>query len=228
MGGKRGQSVLLAMDGSTHANRAAKYLAGAAAALSIREVVVLYVEALGSRHALMVDGNEVPQDLAQLGIEATAGACRLLDAAGVAYRLETMRGDPADAIVQAAHAQRVDEVVIGSRGMSQWSGEALGSVAYKVIHRCHASQEMLELHFLQEGKWALQAAEEMLLACGEKFSTHVVPGDIARRIVQLAEQHDCVRIVMGTRGLGALAGLVLGSVGYRVIHLSPIPVTLVK
>ena len=94
--------------------------------------------------------------------------------------------------------------------------------------RGHASQEMLELHFLQEGKWALQAAEEMLVACGEEFSTHVVPGDIARRIVQLAEQHDCVRIVMGTRGLGALAGLVLGSVGYRVIHLSPIPVTLVK
>jgi nucleotide-binding universal stress UspA family protein len=33
---------------------------------------------------------------------------------------------------------------------------------------------------------------------------------------------------MGTRGLSALAALVLGSVAVKVVQLSPVPVTLVK
>ena len=33
---------------------------------------------------------------------------------------------------------------------------------------------------------------------------------------------------MGTRGAGALGGMLLGSVAYRVVHLVGVPVTLVK
>jgi nucleotide-binding universal stress UspA family protein len=33
---------------------------------------------------------------------------------------------------------------------------------------------------------------------------------------------------MGTRGLGALAGLALGSVATKVVHLAEVPVTLVR
>ena len=56
----------------------------------------------------------------------------------------------------------------------------------------------------------------------------VVAGHAAEKIVQVAREHQCTRIVMGTRGLGSIAGLMLGSVAYKVVHLSPIPVTLVK
>jgi nucleotide-binding universal stress UspA family protein len=35
-------------------------------------------------------------------------------------------------------------------------------------------------------------------------------------------------IVISTRGLGAVAGLVLGSVAMKVLQLAEIPVTLVK
>ena len=33
---------------------------------------------------------------------------------------------------------------------------------------------------------------------------------------------------MGTRGMGAVAGLVMGSVAQKVVHLAAVPVTLVK
>jgi nucleotide-binding universal stress UspA family protein len=33
---------------------------------------------------------------------------------------------------------------------------------------------------------------------------------------------------MGTRGLGAVTGLVLGSVTMKVVQLAPVPVTLVR
>jgi nucleotide-binding universal stress UspA family protein len=35
-------------------------------------------------------------------------------------------------------------------------------------------------------------------------------------------------IVMGTRGLGGVRGLLLGSVATQLLHLTDVPVTLVK
>jgi nucleotide-binding universal stress UspA family protein len=37
-----------------------------------------------------------------------------------------------------------------------------------------------------------------------------------------------IRCSSGTRGLGSVSNLLLGSVGTKVIHLSPVPVQLVK
>jgi nucleotide-binding universal stress UspA family protein len=44
----------------------------------------------------------------------------------------------------------------------------------------------------------------------------------------VAEEQRVDGIVMGTRGLGPVKGLVLGSVANKVIHLAEVPVTLVK
>jgi nucleotide-binding universal stress UspA family protein len=46
--------------------------------------------------------------------------------------------------------------------------------------------------------------------------------------VRSAAEHGCNLIVMGTRGMNTLANMLLGSVSARVIHLSPVPVLLVK
>jgi nucleotide-binding universal stress UspA family protein len=53
-------------------------------------------------------------------------------------------------------------------------------------------------------------------------------GPVAETIVQVARQTKADQIVMGTRGLGRLQGLVLGSVATQVVHLANVPVTLVK
>jgi nucleotide-binding universal stress UspA family protein len=56
----------------------------------------------------------------------------------------------------------------------------------------------------------------------------VKTGDIASVIVNLARKARCNEIVMGTRGMGRLKGLLLGSIATKVAQLSPVPVTLVK
>jgi nucleotide-binding universal stress UspA family protein len=61
-----------------------------------------------------------------------------------------------------------------------------------------------------------------------KFEVRAELGPIAQTIARLARQLDADQIVMGTRGLGALKGLILGSVATDVIRLANIPVTLVK
>jgi nucleotide-binding universal stress UspA family protein len=63
---------------------------------------------------------------------------------------------------------------------------------------------------------------------GLSCNVHIEPGDAAQTIVEVAQRRDCTRIVMGSRGLGSIGNLVLGSVAYKVLQLAPIPVTLVK
>lgn len=56
----------------------------------------------------------------------------------------------------------------------------------------------------------------------------VVVGEPASSIAAHVERHGADAVIMGTRGLGTLGGLVLGSVATKVIHLVTPPVTLVK
>jgi nucleotide-binding universal stress UspA family protein len=57
---------------------------------------------------------------------------------------------------------------------------------------------------------------------------HTVFGYAAREIIEDAKIHDVDAIVMGSRGRGDLAGLVLGSTAHKVIHLTDRPVLVVR
>jgi nucleotide-binding universal stress UspA family protein len=46
--------------------------------------------------------------------------------------------------------------------------------------------------------------------------------------VDSASEHDAGTIVMGSKGRGDLAGLVLGSTAHKVIHLADRPVLVVR
>jgi nucleotide-binding universal stress UspA family protein len=65
--------------------------------------------------------------------------------------------------------------------------------------------------------------------CGlQQASTQSAVGVAATEIVRVAEERGVDQIVMGTHGKGALGTLFLGSVAQRVVHLTKLPVLLVK
>lgn len=81
---------------------------------------------------------------------------------------------------------------------------------------------------MDRGRRILDAASARVAAAKRTCQTHVLLGAVAQTIVDQAEKLGCDHIVMGTRGLGALKGLFVGSVTTRVVHLSKIPVTVIS
>lgn len=90
------------------------------------------------------------------------------------------------------------------------------------------SEEVLNAYYQDEGKNALSAARAVLTNAPLTVHEAIVAGNTAEVIKKYADEHGCNHIVMGTRGLGSLPGLVLGSVATKVLNLVDIPVTLIK
>ena len=72
---------------------------------------------------------------------------------------------------------------------------------------------------------AMAQAKAAGLHVGESVRSH---GVIANEIVRIATERAVDQIAMGTRGMGAMGNLFLGSVAQWVINQSPVPVLMVK
>lgn len=75
----------------------------------------------------------------------------------------------------------------------------------------------------------LQGAQQVLKKKGLLFTTKILYShDIAETICNYARENHFDQIVLGTRGLSNIRGLVMGSVSHKVLQLMPCPVTFVK
>jgi nucleotide-binding universal stress UspA family protein len=97
------------------------------------------------------------------------------------------------------------------------------------IDTLHMAQQAILDHLRARGDDTLAPARKILADAGVAHDAMVELGeDPAVEIARVAREAGCGHIVMGTRGLGALAGLALGSVATKVVHLAEVPVTLVR
>lgn len=129
------------------------------------------------------------------------------------------------------------------------SGSALRAVQL-VIQKAALYREPLEIHVLNvqhpfpgtvrgvhqqseryhhdEGIKALAEARRLLDAQGLEYSHHIVVGEAGESIAHFVKERQIQQVVMGTRGAGAVASALLGSVASKVLHLVDVPVLLVK
>jgi len=83
----------------------------------------------------------------------------------------------------------------------------------------------------EEERAATDALQEAVAACreaGVSYVTRSERGAVAATIDRLAREEQVAHIIMGTRGLGGVRSLLLGSVTTQLLHLAAAPVTLVK
>lgn len=99
------------------------------------------------------------------------------------------------------------------------------------LHLVHVqpwlSKEAAETELAQRGLDATARARDTLDASGLPWRLHLVMGEPAEGILDLATQLHASEVVMGCRGLGNLEGVLLGSVSHKVMQLSRIPVLVV-
>jgi len=90
------------------------------------------------------------------------------------------------------------------------------------------TRAMIADHHARMAEEALKPVRALLPKLNVEATVYIETGDPGREIAQFARSRRCGEIVMGTRGLGRVAGLLLGSTATKVVHLASVPVTLVK
>ena len=129
--------VLIPIDGSAAANRAVEHVIASVDWLKeAPQVCLLNVQwKLASGNVkLFINKDTVNDYYREQGMAALTEARAMLDKAGLAYSYHISVGMPAEAIVQYAQEQGVDQVVISAHGQGILSDLLLGSVVNKVAH----------------------------------------------------------------------------------------------
>jgi len=94
----------------------------------------------------------------------------------------------------------------------------------------HIQESSFDMDVLKAGaKYLLDSSLDAATATGVKdIDTEIEEGPIARTIVARAKHHKADLIVVGSRGMGDIEGLLRGGVSHRVETLAKCPVLVVK
>jgi nucleotide-binding universal stress UspA family protein len=86
-----------------------------------------------------------------------------------------------------------------------------------VIHPVAPTDLLVEI-----GRHILKTEKDVIERQGVKNITPVIEdGDAAHKILEITQKEKADFVVMGRRGLGALEGMLSGSVSTKVSHLAP-------
>ena len=86
----------------------------------------------------------------------------------------------------------------------------------------------LDKYYQEESERCLDAARKKLDAAGVRYEAHTLVGAVAESLVKHAKDKRCDLICIGTRGHSELGKALVGSTATKVMHISDVPVLLVK
>jgi nucleotide-binding universal stress UspA family protein len=116
------------------------------------------------------------------------------------------------------------------RAVAHAAGQAaaMNAVALHLVHvQPWLAKEAAEAELAHRALGATARARDLLDAKGLPWRLHVALGEPAERIIHRAIRISASGIVIGSRGLNVVESLLFGSVAYKVMHLSPLPVMVV-
>ena len=81
---------------------------------------------------------------------------------------------------------------------------------------------------LKEANAILEKAQDAVGKIPGEIHTELIEGPAAEAVIKIAETRGSTVIVMGSRGLSTIAGLVLGSTSNKVVSHASCPVLIVR
>jgi Universal stress protein UspA and related nucleotide-binding proteins len=90
------------------------------------------------------------------------------------------------------------------------------------------TSEIRDKYYKEECDEALAPTIALLDAAKVPHKTHRLIGQVAETVVKAAKDLGSNVIYMGTHGRTGMTRVVMGSVATKVLHLSPVPVQLVR
>lgn len=129
-------TMLVAYDGSEHAENAVRYALDMARRLGDARIVLVNVQppAMSGEVSNLLTAEEVLEQHLAAGREVLAPARAMVDEAAVRYDTEIAIGRPAEALVEYAQKCGCDAIVMGASSHGRVRSLVLGSVAAKVAH----------------------------------------------------------------------------------------------
>lgn len=137
------KNILIAVDGSEHAYKAAE-LAGNMARLTGADVYLVTVYDPIPAYLGQPNLQEAITERMSKATEALQIAQQRIGAISGELKTETLEGPVAEAILAVADARRIDLIVMGTRGLGRLAGLLLGSQSQKVIS--HAVCPVMLVH----------------------------------------------------------------------------------
>lgn len=129
------EKILLATDGSTHAERAADAAIHLVKELKNTSVTLLHVRADAPKRSDLMNAKfDVKSMLQEEANRIVFQTRQKFWAEGIPLKLEVALGDPPTEIVKYAEAEQYGLIIIGSRGLNRLNEVLLGSVSYQVAH----------------------------------------------------------------------------------------------
>ena len=92
----------------------------------------------------------------------------------------------------------------------------------------HVPSADLDDYYHDEGMAALAPARKLLDKANVRHTFHIGVGDIGETVAKYVKELAIQQIAMGTRALGPVTGMLLGSVTAQVIQAAAVPIVLVK
>ncbi|MEK7811748.1 MAG: universal stress protein [Pseudomonadota bacterium] len=129
--------ILIPVDGSDNAISAVNYaIKLSRETTSIPQLFLLNVQwnVAAGNVKLFINQDTINDYYREQGMEALKDARAALDAADLPYQYHISIGQPAEAILQYAEEQQVDQIVIGAQGHESLAKLLLGSVTSKVAN----------------------------------------------------------------------------------------------
>jgi nucleotide-binding universal stress UspA family protein len=179
-----------------------------------------YGKMAGKRILVAVDGSEHGNKAVDLAAEFSAG---LGDELSIVHVL--MHGRPPKELERLADVEHMLDTVGSSFGESATILRAdFGRLLVEAENEARAYRVITSI-----GEEIVRRATDRAKAGGATgIKTHMESGDDADTILDVAEADDVRMIVMGSRGLGRVRGLVLGSVSQKVVLHAHCTVVTVK